>query len=108
AAWLAVCCGAQTAKPRTTKAPAPAPAIGTGHSGEELWRAVPVNPMQFHMAEAELTPVQLGQINQTLVERAEADGWGCEDDVPADDWIKELTYWKFPLTPTVPAIFIEA
>ncbi len=93
------------AKPQTTtphRAPAPAPDPIT------LWNQVSPTAAAPQLAPAELTPDQIQYVQERLLDRAEADGWGCEDDVPPTDWVKDLTYFQLPLTPTAQAIFIQA
>jgi hypothetical protein len=73
-----------------------------------LWRQVSPTASAPQLAPITLEPGQVEAIQALLLNRAEPDGWGCEDDVPPDDWLKDLTYSKIALTPTAATVFVQA
>ncbi len=73
-----------------------------------LWRQVSPTASAPQLTPITLEPQQISEIQALLLNRAEADGWGCEDDVPPDDWLKDLTYSKITLIPTTATILVQA
>jgi hypothetical protein len=82
-----------------------APTSQAAHAA--LWRQVSPTASAPQLAPIVLDPEQIAAIQALLLNRTESDGWGCEDDIPPDDWLKDLAYWKITLTPTVETILIQ-
>lgn len=92
--------GASAARP-ATRATAPLdPAT--------LWRTVSATAPVTQLSASQLSPGQIEDVQALLLNRTEADGWGCEDDVPPNDWLKDLTYFEISLAPKVRTLFIQA
>lgn len=86
---------------------APVAARAKEPSGVVDWSKVRATAELPKLQQGTLGPEQLEAFQQMLLDRAEADGWGCEDDVPPNDWLKDLTYWELPLG-DVPAYLVVA
>ena len=92
--------GTTARQPARTKKAAPAPTVD--------WGTVSATAAPPQLEKAALGRDQVAIIELMLMGRAENDGWGCEDDVPPEDWLKDLTYWRLPLLPSVPAVLVQA
>ncbi len=91
---------------RRTQATSATPKTPAAHAA--LWKQVATTASAPPLVPITLSPDQTEAIQALLLNRAEADGWGCEDDIPPQDWLKDLTYAKIALTPTTTTIFVQA
>ena len=74
---------------------------------DDIWQHVIVNPRLVQLRSITPSPNQLSIIRKALAARARVDRWSCaEGDEP--DWVEKVTFDDLPISPTEPAILVEA